>query len=590
VLVATVAAYHNSLNGALIFDDISSVLRNQSIRSLSAAFFPSDSSALGGRSVANLTFFANYALHGFDVAGYHIFNIAIHYLNALIILAIVQKTLNSRRLKDRFGSASLQLATATAVLWVVHPLQTNTVNYISQRTELLMGFFYLFTLYSFIQGTRSKASAFWWSVATVSSVLGAFCKEVIVTVPLIALLYDRTFLSGSWKDSWRQHRFALAGVAACWVVVAFNVTLIDRGNVGVDYGISRWEYALTSCRSLAVYAKLSVWPTPLVFDYGTHFSRTLSEVWPQASGVLLSGILIAFSLWKFPVIGFSGAWFILILLPVSSIVPILGQPTSEHRVYLSLASAMACLVVLLYIAMRENSRWAFVALAIIGIGMVNQRNQDYQSPISIWSDTVRKLPTNLRARSNLGLELIEAKRPIEAINVLKETVVLRQDQSGAHTQMLPAGWDSDLQAALGIALAEDGRTVDAIAALTEACKLNPRNRDAHYNLGNFLSKLARYPEAIPFLERAVRLNAKDTAARTILFQALVMTGMFQKAEETAAEFVKDNPINVDWLINLADALVLQERYPEAKRKYKELLKVAPDNQIATERLKHLSAF
>jgi tetratricopeptide (TPR) repeat protein len=254
-------------------------------------------------------------------------------------------------------------------------------------------------------------------------------------------------------------------------------------------------------------------------------------------------------------------------------------------VYLSLASVVATFVVLSYKALKTYSHWLFFILILTNISLTYLRNEDYRSSTSIWQDTVQKLPWNIRARSNLGLELIESKRPEEAVAILEETINMRRKLKETSVVFLPAGWDSDLQAALGAALFESGRTIESIAPMTEACKLNPKNRDAHFNLGSALEKLEKHHESIPYFEAALNMNAQDIAARGAVFRAYIMTRAFQNAERVARELVGNEPSNVEWLTNLADTITLQGRYAEARDLYEKVLRVDPGNQRAAGRLK-----
>jgi hypothetical protein len=155
---AILAAYHNSFSGPFVFDDGPAILGNPTIRHLSAlgeVLSPPREAGqtVGGRPMVNLSLAVNYALGGEDVRGYHIFNLIVHTLGALALFGIVRRTLLQPVLRERFGSAATPLALAVALLWAVHPLLTESVTYVIQRAESLMGLFYLLTLYCFIRGT-----------------------------------------------------------------------------------------------------------------------------------------------------------------------------------------------------------------------------------------------------------------------------------------------------------------------------------------------------------------------------------------------------------------------------------------------------
>ncbi len=229
-----------------------------------------------------------------------------------------------------------------AVIWVVHPLQTEAVTYISQRAESLMGLFYLLTLYCFVRGVdetgkRQQArgersergsppnsvlqlfspSAFtrqWQVLSIIACCLGALSKEVIVTAPVIVFLYDRTFVAGSFREAWRQRWRYYLGLAATWLLLAHLMTGLSQRGAGFDYGVTWWNYALTSCRSIVLYLKLAFWPHPLVLDYGFDVINQAAEALPYVLVLILLSVGTVIALWRRPVVGVavsmvsSGSW------------------------------------------------------------------------------------------------------------------------------------------------------------------------------------------------------------------------------------------------------------------------------------------
>jgi hypothetical protein len=142
IIAAGIWAYHNSFQGPFIFDDLPSIPENPHIRHLwpiGKALSPSPTSLVGGRPVMNLSLALNYALGGLAVWGYHAFNLAVHVLAALTLYGIVRRTLVRPGLREPFGASAQWVALAVAVLWTVHPLQTEAVTYLSQRCESLWG-------------------------------------------------------------------------------------------------------------------------------------------------------------------------------------------------------------------------------------------------------------------------------------------------------------------------------------------------------------------------------------------------------------------------------------------------------------------
>ena len=181
VIVAGLLAYHNSFTGPFIFDDTFSIKENPTIRHLwpiwqSLSPPHRGGLAVEGRPVINLSVAINYALGGYAVWGYHAFNLMVHILAGLTLFGLVRRTLVQPRLRERFGSVANELALATAVLWVVHPLQTESVTYIIQRAESIMGLFYLLTLYCFVRGVESRRRGLWSGLSVTACALGMASK------------------------------------------------------------------------------------------------------------------------------------------------------------------------------------------------------------------------------------------------------------------------------------------------------------------------------------------------------------------------------------------------------------------------------
>ena len=133
--------------------------------------------------------------------GFHAVNLLIHLLAALVLFGVVRRTLLTSSLKEQFGGAASGLAMAVALIWAVHPLLTESVTYLTQRTESLMGLFFLLTLYCAIRGASSGHPWRWYAVAIAACALGMGAKEVMATAPIVVLLYDRCFLSGSFREA-----------------------------------------------------------------------------------------------------------------------------------------------------------------------------------------------------------------------------------------------------------------------------------------------------------------------------------------------------------------------------------------------------
>ena len=159
-----------------------------------SVLFPERELAVAGRPVVNVSFAINYAIGAFNVIGYHIWNIGVHLLCGLLIFAIVRRALRLPRLPAALGENATNVAFAVALLWVLHPLNSEAVDYLSQRTESMMALFYLLTFWASLRAS-GRGTKKWHVVAVLSCALGMGCKESMVTAPVAVMLFDRIFSS-----------------------------------------------------------------------------------------------------------------------------------------------------------------------------------------------------------------------------------------------------------------------------------------------------------------------------------------------------------------------------------------------------------
>ena len=286
LVVAVSATYANSFHGPFVFDDIPSIVENQSIRQLGSARVlaaPPDAITTTGRPVVNLSLAINYAIGGLAVEGYHVVNLAIHILAALALFGLVRRTLLLPKLSAQFGGTATGLALAAALLWAVHPLQTESVTYIVQRAEATVGLFYFLTIYCLLRGATTTRGRTWYAAALATCTLGMASKEVMVTAPLVAVIYDRIFIAGSFKETLRRRRSLWLALASTWVLLTLLLYSSHNraGSAGFGLGITVWEYARTQFGCIVHYLRLVFWPSPLVLDYGSAVASTVAAFAPS---------------------------------------------------------------------------------------------------------------------------------------------------------------------------------------------------------------------------------------------------------------------------------------------------------------------
>ena len=575
IVAAGLLAYLNSFAGPFIFDDAQSIQENPTIRHLWPIWqtlSPPAAVGVGGRPVVNLSLAINYAFGGMGVWGYHALNLTVHILSALVLFGVVRRTWLWPVFRERFVTTGCYLAVVIAVIWAVHPLQTEAVTYVTQRAELLMGLFYLLTLYCFIRGAEPQGSGAWFALSVVVCALGMASKEVMVSAPLIVLLYDRTFVAVSFRDAWRRRWPLYAGLAGTWLLLGYLMTDIHSRGIGYDLGITWWAYALTECRVIVHYLWLAVWPHPLVFDYGGAeiIIRQPAEAAPYALILLLLVAATAVGLKRRSTLGFVGACFFGILAPVSSVVPVANQPMAEHRMYLPLAAVVV--LVVLGVQALLGRRTVVVVVLAIGLGFLTvRRNEDYRSEFAIWEDTVAKRPKNGRAHYNLGVVLQQVGRVQDAIGQYEQALRLKPEMVEAHNN-------------LGKALLAVGRVSDAIEQYELALRLKPDSAETHYDLAVALRQAGEIEDAIGHYKRAVSIDPDYLEAHSNLGIVLWQEGKLDDAIEQFGQALRVKPDSAETHNNLGVALAMKGSTEEAIAHFSAALRIRPDFMDAARNL------
>jgi tetratricopeptide (TPR) repeat protein len=613
LILAGSAAYLNSLNCPFVFDDQYTIVRNPFIRTLwplSSAMSSPYQSSVAGRPVAAFSLALSYAVNGLDPRVFHITNVLIHLAAGLLLFGVVRRTLLLPGMIDRWGGAATGLATAISLIWIVHPLQTESVTYVIQRSESIAGLFYLATLYCFIRSTQSLLPISWGLGAIIACGLGMASKEIVITAPFLILVYDRIFVAGSWREvrrRWPLH----AGLASTWIILF----LLIRGGPRSDtagfsmHGLSAMTYAATEFGVILHYLALAVFPKTLNIDYAWQYVSDPLDWVPQMLVILVLLGATIYALRRAPRAGFLAAAFFILLSPTSSFVPI-SDAAFEHRMYLPLAPLCVLAVMEAHWVVRRLTEMrpesgsiaraaALCLLAAACLGLSARtvvRNRDYSSAVNLWKTVLQTNPRNPRAFVSLGNHLLEEKNYQEAESMYRHAIELDPEYPASYyglamTQMQQGRSDEALNSAqqavridtiypeakllMGTILTKLNRLDEAEAAFMECLAINPDHAEANFNLACIYDKKGRDKEAEAHYLRAIQVQPAYAEACRQLADLYMHMNQPQQAVEWYMKHLTLADATPRELNRLATALSQLNRLEESISYYQEALRLDP---------------
>lgn len=562
LVLAAALCFANGMRGPFLFDD--------------ARFALDDPPGFWMRPVLWWTVLLNRAFSRVDTLGYHLFNVSVHALAGLVLFDLLRRTL--ALLPAWRGPAERSLFSFAVVLpWLVHPLQTEAVTYLSGRSESLAGLAYLTTLYAFVRSGTSPRPRAWLALALAAFVLGMGSKELVATAPFLVLLYDRTFLSASFAQALRRRRafYAALFLADLALSSAFVFPQLFQENSTAGFGVASsgaWEYLRTQPGVLLHYLALGFWPGDLCLDYQWPVASGAREFVPQALAILA---LLGVTLWglvRGSRLAFAGAWFFVILAPTSSFVPH-QDPACDRRMYLPLAAVAVLAATAAWRlaqgrvrrpeAARRLVAGASVVLATV-LGLVTvRRNELYRSPVAMWQHVVARAPHNWRGYLSLGIVLMEAGRLDESVAALERSLAI-SPRPNAYLQL---GVVQELRHRLDLAL----------AAYDGADALRPEHAETLLYRGIAHLKNGAPERAHADLERAFALEPASLAQIQLGIADLQREDWGEAASHFRRAHELD-PASARARGGLGRALFQQQRYAEALPELEAALLASPDDQ------------
>jgi protein O-mannosyl-transferase len=532
--IAVLIAYGNSLRGVMLFDDVRSIAENPRMQR-----FP-DVVIGSSRPLTELTFHLNYRCGGLGVAGYHAVNTGIHLVNAWLLFGVV--VLGLRLLPLRPSRARVA-GGITALLWAVHPLQTESVSYIVQRAESLMGLFALATVGLMLKRRLARCPERWGAAAIAACACGMLTKPVMAGVPFVVLCVDAALARRSWRATWRADRAFYVPLFLTLLIPGLLLALPNESSTSAglaDGMLSPPAYLLTQCRVVGRYLRLAVAPWPLCLDYGWPAATWREALLPGAALVLLLIVTVRLhwrrSPWSIP-----GCWFFLMLAPSSSVIP-LADVAAEHRMYLPLAAPLLLLALgvtrwlddcpapwerepdtrpgALRRRMACCAGGALITAAVVGsIWGTRLRNADYRSAEGMWRRVLAVAPTNRRAHLGLGASLLRRGAGDAAEAHLQRALAGIPREALGRPGPMATLYSLALNN-LGVVRVRQARFAEAETCFREAFDVARGNIQAAVNLASLLHHRGAYNEAEAVLQDVLRRREPGHAGIRALLETM----------------------------------------------------------------------
>ncbi len=578
----------------------------------------------------------DYQMWGRNARGHHATNIVLHAINAALVFGFLWTLLGT--VQSLKSSERLAMALGVAVVFAIHPLQVESVAWMSGRTQLLCTAFGIGCLWAYVAGAR------WWLVWTlfVAALLG---KPLAVSLPFVMLAMDYFPLRRHERFGWgrllREKAFLVALSVA--VAVATMITESRAGGLMTPFEeLSPWQRVLLTVQSLTFYPWKLVWPVWLSPYYPIHLGFSLRPLFVIASALCV-GMIVALSIRRRQTPALAAGWgaYLILVLPVSGLTQTGGQAVADRYAYLAMLPLLLLIggaTVWLWRRCPSVVRLAMGCALVCALGFFGYRSRAqtlvWRNDETLWRGVLAHFPDSAAANEmlaqallnqnrtdealecaqravrsepsaethrNLGIALTQAGRIREAIGEFDQALRLKPDLADAHHNLalalagsgrMPeaiAQWEQALRinpdyaeahCNLGIVLQREGGIEDAIGHYERALRVNPEYTDAHYNLGVALVRADRTTEAIEQWEQALRLNPDYAEAHANLGVALEEAGKFEEAIGHYEQALRIQPALVNAHYNLGVVLMRLGRLPEAIEQWEQTLRLKPDMAAA----------
>ena len=570
--------YSNTLHSPFVFDDLQRIFKNPDIRLTKLSLTDIVQAGFKGlspnRPIVYISFALNYFFHQYDVMGYHLVNILIHLSNGILLYFFVKTTLSLPVLRLTRESQKL-IPCFTALIWLVHPIQTQSVTYIVQRMNSMEAMFYLLSIFLYAKARLAAPKIkriFLFTGSVFAGLLAIGSKEIAATLPFFIFLYEWYFFQ-DLNYIWIRRRFFIIGGLLVFLAVA---AFMYMGASPLDRLLSSYERrdftltqrVLTEFRVVIFYLSLLLFPHPSRLNLSHDFLLSNSIIDPVTTLLSIFAIIgmtiLAFYLArKERLLSFCILWFFGNLVIESSVISL--EIIFEHRTYLPsmLLSLLFAMLIQHYLKPNQLRVPVVCILVVIFSLWTFERNSVWKSNVTLWRDIVEKSPGISRPHNNLGIYLMQQGKIDEAIIHFNKALQIKPHDTIPHNN-------------LGNAMKKQGKIGEAIIHYRKALKIRPSNAKAHNNLGAVLLQEDNINEAMSHFNKALQIDPSLDQVHSNLGFVFMHQGDMNNAFVHFKKALQINPSYEKAHFGFGTALFRQGKLNEAISHYSEALRLYPD--------------
>ena len=630
LIILAALAFSNTLGNDFIWDDKDLIVSNKYVRNLAQAPFlftpaywkyyhPGTKGVY--RPITALTFALDYALWKLKPFGYHLTNLLFQIANVILIYFLARRLLNSQKergeVKSFFGYL-IDPAFMAAVFFALHPIHTESVAWIKNRSDIFSLFFFLAALCFFIRhitANKPHKGIGQYVLALFCFGLGLLAKEMAITLPAVLLAFIFCFVPADRRGSCVVKTLPFFGLALIYFIFGRSISA-SLASAAPAPAISFYTHILIVVKTLGYYATLLTFPIRLNAERIFSIPHTFYEPAVFLSAVF-GLILLVMAVKTFTAsraAGFAWLWILLTISPAANIIFIANRPIAEQRLYIP--SVGFCIILAMLLnktytlpgegraegTLRKLSIIFYIILVTLYFSVTFIRNQDWRDSLTFWTKTAQSSPTSDRANYNLGTAYLYARNWDKAILFYKRAIALGLDVynnlanayclSGNSQEAIATFKKAiefnpgfvDAYNNLGIVYQALGETEEAISLYKKAMEINPDHPSAYNNLGTIYESLEKYEEAIACYQSALERNLQSAEVYYNLGNAYNAIGKLPEAVLSYKEAIRLNPNIAQVHNNLAISYYYLKQYPEALKYLKKARALGLNNSELQEAL------